>query len=286
MGLFDAIGEFLGTDQSGAAMDAQKAAAAEAARVQKEMYDQSRADLQPWREAGQTALGGMQDADFQRDFTMSDFQADPGYAFRMQEANKALERSASARGGLMGGGTLKGLATLNQNLASQEYGAAYDRFNADRDRRFGRLSNLAGMGQASASQQAGNAMSYGQGAANTAIGLGNAQAAAHIASGNSAADLMKQAASGAAYAFSDERMKRDIEPFSKEDREEMKSVLKAVKYHYKNETHGKGIQFGILAQDLEKSKLGRTLVFEDSKGQKAVDIGKVMMLFLADMAEA
>lgn len=286
MGLFDAVGSFLGTNKSGEAIAAQQAAAGEAARIQKEMYEQSRADLQPWREAGGRALGKMEDADYMRDFTAADFQADPGYQFRMSEGMKALERSAAAKGGLMGGANLKAISRFGQDLASQEYGNAYNRFNADRDRRFGRLSNLSGMGQQSAAQTANNAMQYGNAAAENSIGLGNSIASAKLAQGNQNAEMLKMAAQGAAFAFSDERLKKDIKPISSDDMDELKSTLKAYSYKFKNKAHGKGDYIGVLAQDLEKSKLGKTLVTEDEDGNKIVDLGRVMHLFLATLAEA
>ena len=52
---------------------------------------------------------------------------DPGYQFRMDEARKALEGSAAARGDLLSGGNLKALQSRSQDLASQEYGKAWNR---------------------------------------------------------------------------------------------------------------------------------------------------------------
>jgi hypothetical protein len=130
----------------------QNEAAKAANALQWQMFEQQRADAEPWRQAGMGALTGMQDADFKRDFTAADFQKDPGYDFRMQEGQKALERSAAARGGLQSGGTMKALTQYGQNFASGEYQNAYNRFNADRDRRFNRLASLAGAGQTANSQ--------------------------------------------------------------------------------------------------------------------------------------
>lgn len=54
---------------------------------------------------------------------------DPGYQARLDAGNRALERSAAARGMLRGGNTLTGLADWNQNAASQEYQNAVNRYN-------------------------------------------------------------------------------------------------------------------------------------------------------------
>ena len=59
--------------------------------------------------------------------TLADAQASPGYRFRSLEGQKALERSAAARGLLRTGGTLKDINDYGQNFASQEYGNVFNR---------------------------------------------------------------------------------------------------------------------------------------------------------------
>jgi hypothetical protein len=103
---------------------------------------------------------------------MDQFQQDPGYAFRMSEGMKGLERSAAARGGLLSGGTLKGIQRFGQDMASQEYQNAFNRYGIERERRLNPLQSLAGVGQTT-SQQLGAA---GTQFANTMgnIGINNA----------------------------------------------------------------------------------------------------------------
>lgn len=161
----------------------QTEAADRANKMQWDMYQQQRADYEPWRAAGSKAIGDMGNADFQRDFTMSDFNQDPGYAFRMQEGQKALERSAAARGGLQSGGTLRSLARYGQDYASNEYQNAYNRFNADRDRRFNRLSSIAGAGQTASNQLLNAGSNYANQIGQNAMGAANAQGAAALANG-------------------------------------------------------------------------------------------------------
>ncbi len=167
---------------AGRAARGQQDAANKANQMQWDMYQQTRSDQEPWRQAGQKALGDMGNADFQRDFTAGDFQKDPGYDFRMAEGQKALERSAAARGGLQSGGTMKGLARYGQDYASGEYQNAYNRFNGDRDRRFNRLSSLAGMGQTANSTVDNAGMNYANQAGQNAMGAANAKGAAGMAS--------------------------------------------------------------------------------------------------------
>ena len=52
---------------------------------------------------------------------------DPGYKFRLSEGMKALDRQAAARGGLISGNALKATQRYGQDLASQEFGNAYNR---------------------------------------------------------------------------------------------------------------------------------------------------------------
>lgn len=177
-------GAYLQSQAAGNAADKQAAASQYANDLQYKMYQQNRSDQEPWRKAGMNALSGMQDRDFSRDFTMADYRADPGYAFRLAEGQKALERSAAAKGSLMSGGFMKGLDAYSQGQASQEYGNAYNRFNSDRDRRFGRLSTLAGYGSNANSQNAQGAMNYANQVGNNSMNNANAQGAAGIAQAN------------------------------------------------------------------------------------------------------
>src|SRR6476469_6841143 len=144
----DVTGIDIGSESSmDRAKNAQQGATNASNAMQKQMFEEQRQDQQPWRDAGSAALGKMQGDDFQKTFTMGDFQKDPGYDFRMAEGQKALERSAAARGGLNSGATMKALAQYGQDFASNEYQNAYNRFNNDQSTRFNRLSSLAGLGQ-------------------------------------------------------------------------------------------------------------------------------------------
>jgi hypothetical protein len=140
--------------------------------------------LDPYMQAGgeslQTLRGMMgQGGDLNKTFTAADMQQyDPGYAFRMSEANKALAGSAAARGGALGGGALKALAGLSQNLASSEFGAAEARFRAQQGDRFNRLNSLVTLGANTAGQAGGYAMTGANQAAN--LGLTGATSAADL----------------------------------------------------------------------------------------------------------
>jgi hypothetical protein len=180
---------YLGNQAAGKAADAQVQAGREANATTLAMYSQNRADLEPWRTAGGTALGQLSTGtapggDFNRDFTLADFNVDPGYQFRMDEGNKAIERSAAARGGLMSGATGKALQRFGQDTASGEYSNAYNRFNNDRTQRFNRLSGIAGTGQQTAVQVGDMGAKAANNIANTQQGIGNAQASGIVGGTN------------------------------------------------------------------------------------------------------
>jgi hypothetical protein len=182
-------GSMIAANQAKQAAKGQANAARQAAQGAMDQYQQTREDQGPWREAGGKAvsmLSGMtaEGGEMTKKFTMEDFQQDPGYAFRLQEGQKALERSASARGGLLSGGAGKALAGYGQNMASQEYSNAYNRWSADRSNRFNQLASLAGMGQTSvqATGQAGAQATQFAGQSN--MSGANAVAASKIQAAN------------------------------------------------------------------------------------------------------
>jgi hypothetical protein len=190
--LFEAIRGFMGQNASDRASRAQMDAHRDAMAMQERMYNQQRSDQQPWRDAGGRAISAMENPDFQRDFTMNDFQQDPGYAFRMQQGQQALERSKAAKGLLGSGGTLKALTDYGQNMGAQEYQSAYNRFNSDRDRRFGRLSTISGMGQNAANATGAAAQNYANQYGQNAVGIGDARAGGIMAANNNWANELSK----------------------------------------------------------------------------------------------
>jgi len=210
------IGAKMSAKAAKEAANTQAEAANHATEVQRQIYEQGRADLAPWREAGAESLGvlqrgmysPMQWGQFNRQFetaapeyqtfTLNDFQTDPGYQFRMAEGQRGLERSAAARGGLLSGGALRSLERYRQGVASDEYGNAlqrfnndqtqqyarwgdaYNRFYGDQDRTINRLSALAGVGQNATNTGNQMAANYGTQAGNNMMQAANAQAAGKI----------------------------------------------------------------------------------------------------------
>jgi len=264
----------LSGDKADSALRAQIDAANQANATQRYMYDTTRSDLQPWRQAGTGALSSLTKNDF-----MNNWQTDPGYQFRMDEGTKAINAAASARGNYNSGATMKALARYGQDYASGEYNNAYQR-------QYNRLSGLAGIGNSTNSLMGQNGQNYANQVSQNQLGVGNAAASQQIAAANRNTSLLGSGITGAAAYFSDQRLKINVEPVSKADLSEMKKHLKAYAFNYKSNEFGTGDWIGIMAQDLEKSKLGKTLVVEDKNGHKMIDLKKVLSMFLATMAEA
>ena len=143
------------------AANASAAVSREAIDLQRKMYYEGVARQQPWLEAGQIALNKLvPEATNYQNFGMEQFKQDPGYAFRMSEGMKALENSAAARGNLLSGATMKGIQRYGQDMASQEYMNAFNRYQAERQARLNPLQSLAGVGQTTANALAAGGQAF------------------------------------------------------------------------------------------------------------------------------
>ena len=194
-----------------AANDTSLQAQREAQAFQQKQADQARADSEPWRTAGGNALTQLTQrmapgGDLMRSFGMSDFQQDPGYAFRQAEGMKGLTNSAAARGNLLSGAALKAASRYNQDYASGEYGNAFARYNSNRDGQFSKLADLSGIGQRVANQNGQNSMQLGNNVGNALmntgesmgrnmVGAGDARASGYLAQGNALTGLFNQGVS-------------------------------------------------------------------------------------------
>jgi hypothetical protein len=191
------VGGYMSSQGQKQAAETSAAAANQAAALQKEMFDKQMAGQEPFRQAGLTGqnrlmellgLGGTAGAEgygkYAKDFSMADYQADPGYAFRLSEGQKALDRQAAARGGLISGGALKAATRYGGEMGSQEYENAYRRYQTNRLNQLQPLGNLMSMGQSAASNQGQAAGNYGVNAGNLITQAGQATAAGQIGAGN------------------------------------------------------------------------------------------------------
>jgi len=180
---------------------------------QLDMLAQQRADQAPWLEAGKNSLAqlmsGMQPGgQFTiQPYTGADLLNDPGYQFRQQQGQQAIERSAAARGGLLSGAAAKALERFSQGTASDEFNNGYNRTRNDQTTGFNRLASLAGVGQ-QATNQIGQAsqnaygtianagMNTSNAIQNNITGAANARASGYVGVGNAISNGMSQAFNG------------------------------------------------------------------------------------------
>lgn len=227
---------------AGEATQAQRDIADQQVALQREQYLKQLELNEPFRQAGLTGqnmllaqlqggpyatakFGGVEGYDpasVMRNFGQGDFQADPGYAFRLSEGLKGMNATAAARGGLLSGNALRAGQEYGQQLGSQEYqnafnryqanralqaqeyGNAFNRFQTERTNTLAPLQSLAGVGQ-SATQQAQQASqnyatgasgalgNYGNAAASNMIGAGNARASGYVGTANALSSGVGQA---------------------------------------------------------------------------------------------
>ena len=202
-----AAGSAYASKKSSSAAQTQAASADRASRIQQENFEQTRKDLMPYKQAGDTSLSQLMgqmtpDGYFNQTYTGQDIYSDPSYQFRLQQGQDAIQSSAAAKGGLLTGATLKALQNYGQESASQEYSNAYNRFNADQTNRYNRLSNLVGIGQNAAAQVGNAGAQTAQAVANNTMQGANALAAGQVANANNWSNTANNLGSMAtSYAF-------------------------------------------------------------------------------------
>jgi hypothetical protein len=117
-------------------------------------------------------------------FSMADYQADPGYQFRVSQGEQGLTRAAMATHSLNSGKYIKDALRFNSDMGSQEYGAAYGRYNTDQTNTFNRLASIAGLGQQATNQQTAAVGTAGAQIGSNILGGANALAAGQVGGAN------------------------------------------------------------------------------------------------------
>ena len=202
------LGGVVASKGAQSAADTGAAAANRSADLQKQMFDKQMELQEPYRAAGITGqnrlmellgLGGNAGAagygKYSKDFSMNDMVTDPGYAFRLSEGLKGLDRSAAARGGLISGGALKAATKYGEEMGSQEYQNAYNRYQTNRTNQLQPLGNLQAIGQSAASNQGSAAGAYGTAGGNAIMQGGQAMAAGQMGAANSLGNALSTGAS-------------------------------------------------------------------------------------------
>jgi hypothetical protein len=203
-------------------MMAQMLAAQQGAQALQQSQKQAVVAYQPYQQFGTEATNrlavlmglrpGEESGALMQQPTIAQLQMDPGYAFREQQGMQAVNRSAAAAAGLQSGSALKAAQRFGQDLASQEYGNAYNRFMQNRQNQIGLLQGGVGTGFGAAQGIGNAAMNTGTNLANVYGNLGQglgqgyadagaARASSYMAPTNMLAQVLGQGIQAAGYAY-------------------------------------------------------------------------------------
>lgn len=183
---------------SAAGNAADKAAQASAANnaLQRQIYQQNTANLQPWMTRGNAAgaqqsallgLGG--DANAAKN-AFNKFTGSDGYQFRLGQGLTAVNNNYATMGALNSGAALKALNDYAQGQASNEFG-----------RYMGYLDNLDQRGMAAGSAIAGVGQNYANAVSSNNNNAAGAAGNAAIASGNAWSNALGSVGGGLAQTF-------------------------------------------------------------------------------------
>lgn len=251
------------------------------------MFNTVNQNAQPYLQAGSQAVGQLQSnmSSLNQPFTMQQFQQSPGYQFSLQQGQQAVQNSSAAQGGLVSGAQMAALNNYSQNQANTEYQNAFNNYQTQQQNTYNRLAGVAQMGASSNAALGGQMMNTANQIGQNTIGASNAYAASQQQGMNNLGSMAGLGMAGY-LALSDKRIKRNIRAISKEDLKELRKSIKPYVFNYANDVFGEGEWVGAMAQDLEKSKLGKTIVITGRDGLKRIDMKKLGSLILATMAEA
>ncbi len=186
-------GAALNANAVGRASDAQQQALAQANAQQLAMYNQTRADQEPFRQAGLGVLprltaGLAPGGELTRKFTTADRDADPvyqsGLQFGLTEGEKGINARAIGSGMYDSGATLKALTKFGNDYGSTKANDSYNRFTADQTGIYNKLAGTAGFGQTATNQVQAANTNYGNTTANLAADAGNSRAAGIVGGAN------------------------------------------------------------------------------------------------------
>lgn len=126
---------------------------------------------------------------------------DPGYAFRRDQGNQAIERSANARGRVFSGATGMELARYGQDYASNEFMNAFNRLGAISGSGDTATSNIGNASNAYTNNATGTLQYSGNAQANGILGAANARASGYAAQGQAWAGFGNDIAGLAGYGY-------------------------------------------------------------------------------------
>jgi hypothetical protein len=182
-------------DAANRGADIQQQESEAALALQKSQFDTTQANYAPWLAAGDSALSqetnllGLNGAGPQTN-AFSQFQADPGYQYTVDQAVHGVDRSAAARGLLTSGATIKAIQDRAANLADQGY-----------SNYFNRISGVAGTGQTATNNVANAGQTAVNNESNDMLAGANARASGYNTAAAAGAAGINTAGTAGANAY-------------------------------------------------------------------------------------
>lgn len=152
----------------------------QALAFQQQVYGENKNNLAPWMESGKGAndllssfygLNGTSPA--LGDSALARFKESPDYKFAFGEGMGALENSAAAKGGLLGGNQIRRTVEYGQGMASNNLSNYLARIGGISQQGLGAASALAGNGTAMSGQIGATMGNIGQAQAAGTVGMAN-----------------------------------------------------------------------------------------------------------------
>ena len=206
---------YLGAEKSA---KAQENAANTASNTELQMYGQTRADLQPYQQAGTNALPFLQQLygigpgstgatspilaalgigpGGQPGTATTPFQQSPGYQFAKQQGIGAATNATAGKGG-MGGNTLKALSQFGTGIANQDYYSYLAALQSAWGGLTGGVGNLVGLGESAAAKTGQIGAQTASDVGGYQIGAGNAAAAGIMGQTNALTGAVNNLTQGA-----------------------------------------------------------------------------------------
>lgn len=149
------LGGLLGANASRDAAGMQSDATRYASDMQDRQFQQTRADMEPWRNVGQGALYQLRDMTqpggaLMQQYTGAELASDPGFQFGLEQGRNAIDQSAAGRGILFSGKTLQDLMRFGTDYGGTKFNEGFQRDMMGKQFRQGTLAGLSGTGQSTA----------------------------------------------------------------------------------------------------------------------------------------
>lgn len=213
------------------------------------------------------ALGTFRGQDIQRSgLGLQAAQANQEAALRQALANQQAQQEAM-------------LASAGQQFQAQQFGATQELERQAREEQRRQADAALQAQKAQAQLEAQTALEQSRLAAESQRAAAKEQAKAGMLGG-----LLQGGAAIGAAALSDKRAKNNIKDFTEKDLNEFFKAVKPKTYRYNNEKWGQGDRVGFLIQDIEKTKIGKSLVKPHETGMKGFDPLNLQGILLSKLA--